>query len=244
MRAMLRQYDGDLDGALADLREARAQAREFGSLSVADEIFLDLRWIELHVRRDEDALARAMLDAVRERTERSASPELVVIVTALEAGTWLRLGDLDRAQARIEAAEAQTAGESSIGGDHTQAIVGSVRASLCVRRGDAEGAEVALARAYGAALGSRDLPVMAVVAVSEAELAGLRGRWRDVALLLGAASRLRGTHDLSDLRIQEMVARGRTALSEDVFAAAYQDGWQLDGKTASLQVDPARPVRS
>lgn len=240
MRAMLRQYDGDLDGALADLREARAQAREFGSLSLADEIFLDVRWIELHVRRGEDALARAMLDAVRERAERSASPELVVIVTALEAGTWLRLGDLDRAQARIEVADAEMAGESSIGGDHGQAIVSSVRASLCVRRGDAEGAEVALARAYGAALESRDLPIMALVAVSEAELAGLRGRHRDVALLLGAAARLRGTHDLSDPRIQEMVARGRTALGEDVFAAAYQDGWQLDGKTAALQVDPAR----
>ncbi|HEX4508821.1 MAG TPA: hypothetical protein VH328_02035, partial [Burkholderiaceae bacterium] len=242
-RAMLRQYDGDLDGALADLCEARAQAQEFGSLSLADEIFLDVRWIELHLRRGEDALARAMLDAVRERAERSAAPELVVIVTALEAGTWLRLGDLDRAQARIEVAEAEMAGESSIGGGHGQVIVSSVRASLCVRRGDAEGTEVALARAYGAALESRDLPIMALVAVSEAELAGLRGRHRDVAQLLGAAARLRGTHDLSDPRIQEMAAHGRTALGEDVFAAAYQDGWQLDGKTASLQVNPARPRR-
>jgi predicted ATPase/DNA-binding SARP family transcriptional activator len=239
MRALLRQYDGDLDGALADLRQARAQAQEFGSLSLADEIFLDVRWIDLYLRRGEDARARAMLDAVRERAERSASPELVVIVTALEAGTWLRLGDPDRAQARIEAAEAEMAGESPTGGHHGQAIVSSVRASLCLRRGDAEGAEVALARAYGAALESRDLPIMAMVAVIEAELAGLQERHRDVALLLGAAARLRGTHDLSDRQIQAMVARGRTALGEDVFAAAYQDGWQLDGKTASLQVDPA-----
>ena len=81
---------------------------------------------------------------------------------------------------------------------------------------------------------------MAMVAVTAAELAALRGRHRDVALLLGAAARLRGTHDLSDRQIQAMAARGRTALGEDVFAAAYQDGWQLDGKTASLQVDPAR----
>ncbi|MFG1707043.1 BTAD domain-containing putative transcriptional regulator [Nonomuraea sp. M3C6] len=240
MRALLRQYDGDLDGALADLSEARAQAQEFGSLSLADEVFLDVRWIDLYLRRGEDARARAMLDAVRERAERSASPELVVIVTALEAGTWLRLGDLDRARARIEAAEAEMAGESPTGGDHSQAIVSSVRASLCLRRGDAEGAEVALARAYGAALESGDLPIMAMVAVTEAELAGLRGRHRDVALLLGAAARLRGTHDLSDRQIQALAAHGRTALGEDVFAAAYQDGWELEGKTASLQVDPAR----
>jgi predicted ATPase/DNA-binding SARP family transcriptional activator len=250
-RAMLRQYDGDLDGALADLREARAQAREFGSLSLVDETFLDVRQVELHVRRGEHALARAMLDPVRARAERSASPELVVIVTALEASTWLRLGDLDRARARVEAAEAALAGESSMRGGRGQAIVSSVRASLCVRRGDAGGAEVALARAYGAAMESRDLPILAVVAVSEAELAALRGRHGDVALLLGAAARLRGTHDLSDPLIQEMVARGRTALGEDVFAAAYQDAWRWDGKTASRQVDPARqrreldgPVRS
>ncbi|MEO6087951.1 MAG: BTAD domain-containing putative transcriptional regulator [Umezawaea sp.] len=248
-RAMLRQYDGDLDGALADLRDAKALAREFGSLDLADEIFLDVRWIELHVCRGEDALAMAMLDVVRERVERSASPELVVIVTALEAGTWLRLGDLDRARARIEVAEAQLTGESSIGGDHSPAIVSSVRASLCVRQGDVEGAEAALARAYRAALRSRDLPIMALVAVNGAELAGLRGRHRDVALLLGAAARLRGTHDLSDPRIQELAVNGRAALGEDVFAAAYQYGWQLDGKTASRQVDPARleldgPVRT
>ncbi|MGJ6968579.1 BTAD domain-containing putative transcriptional regulator [Streptosporangium sp. G11] len=240
MRALLRQYDGDLDGALADLREARVQAGEFGSLSLADEIFLDVRWIDLHLRRGEDVRARAMLDAVRERAERSASPELVVIVTALEARTWLRLGDPERAQARIEAVEAEMAGESPAGGGHGQVIVGSVRASLCLRRDDAEGAWAALARAYGAALESGDLPIMAMVAVTEAELAGLAGRHRDVALLLGAAARLRGTHDLSDRQIQAMAARGRTALGEDVFAAAYQDGWQLDGKTASLHVDPAR----
>ncbi|MFD0268588.1 hypothetical protein ACFVGY_18750 [Streptomyces sp. NPDC127106] len=33
LRARLRRYDGDLDGALADLREARSLADEFGSLS-------------------------------------------------------------------------------------------------------------------------------------------------------------------------------------------------------------------
>ena len=61
MRALLRQYDGDLDGALADLREARALAREFGSLSLSDEIFIDLRWVDLHMRRGDDAQAVAML---------------------------------------------------------------------------------------------------------------------------------------------------------------------------------------
>jgi predicted ATPase/DNA-binding SARP family transcriptional activator len=233
MRAQLRQYDGDLDGALADLREARAYAREFGALSAADEVFLDLRWIDLHLRRGEDTRARELLDGVRERAERSGTPNLSVIVAAQEAGTWLRLGDPDRAEARIEAAEAELAG-----GGHGQAVVSSVRATLCLHRGDTDGARVALARAYAAALDSRDRPILALVAVPAAELAGLQGRHRDVARLLGAAARLRGTHDHSDQRIRALTDRGRTALGEAAFAAAYQEGWQLDGKTASRRIDP------
>jgi ATP/maltotriose-dependent transcriptional regulator MalT len=240
MRALLRQYDGDLDGALSDLREARARAREFGSLSLSDEIFIDMRWIDLHMRRGEDARAVAMLDELRERALRSASPELIILVNAMDAGVWVRIGDLDRARELIELAEAGMDGESPFGGDHGQAVVSSVRASLCVKRGDAAGAEVALARAYAAAVQSRDMQILSMVAVTAAGLAEHYGRHEDVALMLGAAARLRGTHDRTDLQIHAMISRSRAALGEDVFAEAYQTGWQLEPKTASAQVDPAR----
>jgi predicted ATPase/DNA-binding SARP family transcriptional activator len=240
MRALLRQYDGDLDGALADLREARARARQFGSLSLSDEIFIDMRWVDLHMRRGDDARALAMLDGTRERALRSASPELIILVDALEAGVWVRIGDLDRAQELVERAEAGMAGESPFGGDHGQALVSSVRAALCLKRGDAAGAEAALERAYAAAVQSRDMPVLSIVAVTAAGLAEHYGRHRDVALMLGAAARLRGTHDRTDLHIRGMIGRSRAALGEDAFAEAYQSGWQLDGKAASAQVDPAR----
>jgi predicted ATPase/DNA-binding SARP family transcriptional activator len=240
MRALLRQYDGDLDGALADLREARARARDFGSLSLSDELFIDMRWIDLHMRRGEDARAVAMLDEARERALRSATPELIVLVNALEAGVWVRIGDLDRAQALIEVAEAGLDGELPSSTDHGQALVCSVRAALCVKRGDAAGAEVALARAYEGAVQSRDMPILSMVAVTTAGLAELYGRHEDVALMLGAAARLRGTHDRTDRHIHAMINRSRAALGEDVFAEAYQTGWQLETKTASTQVDPAR----
>jgi predicted ATPase/DNA-binding SARP family transcriptional activator len=240
MRALLRQYDGDLDGALADLREARARARDFGSLSLSDEIFIDMRWIDLHIRRGEEARAVAMLDEARERALRSASPELIVLVNALEAGVWVRIGDLDRALELTELAEAGMAGELPSGSDHGQALVSSVRASLCLKRGDAAGAEVALARAYAAAVQSRDMPILAMVAVTAAGLAEFYGRHQDVALMLGAAARLRGAHDRTDPHIHAMAGRIRAALGEDVFAEAYQTGWQLESKTASAQVDPAR----
>ncbi|MGW1993841.1 AfsR/SARP family transcriptional regulator [Embleya sp. NPDC001921] len=40
-----------LDGALADLREARSLAVEFGSPGLDDEVVGDLRWIDVHLRR-------------------------------------------------------------------------------------------------------------------------------------------------------------------------------------------------
>jgi len=126
------------------------------------------------------------------------------------------------------------------GGDHGRALTGSVRAWLCVRRGDGPGAEKALAIAYAAAVESRDMPILSMVAVTAAHLAELYGQHREAALLLGSAARLRGAHDRSDPEIRELSGRCRAALGEAAFAAAYSQGWELDGKTASTQVDPAR----
>jgi predicted ATPase/DNA-binding SARP family transcriptional activator len=240
MRALLRQYDGDLDGALADLREARSRAREFGSLSLNDEIFIDLRWMDLHVRRGEPDRAIALISETRERALRLAMPEVVTLVSALEAGVWLRIGDLDRARTLIEAAEAEMPHEMPFGGFHGRALVSNIRAAFCVRSHDAEGAEVALAEAYSAAVQSRDMPILSLVAVTAAGLAELRGRPRDVALVLGAAARLRGTHDRTDPQIRELIGRAQTALGEEAFAEAYDQAWKLERKTASAQVDPAR----
>ena len=243
MRAQLRQYDGDLEGALADLREARSLARQFGSLSINDEVFIDLRWIDVHMRQGENEQAVALLEATRERTLRGASPELAVLLNALEAGLWVRLGDLDRARELIDLADRELDADPAFAGDHGVALAGSIRAALCLETGDEAGAEKALVRAYAAAVESRDMPIMSMVAVTAAGLAELRGHPREAARLLGAAARLRGTHDRSDPHILRMSRRVRVALGAAGFAEAYGRGWDLDGKTASAQIDPARLPR-
>lgn len=240
MRALLKQYDGDLDGALADLSRARWEAAQFGSLSLNDEVFIDLRWIDLHLRRGDVDQATAMIESARERAIRSASTEMIILVNALEAGMWVRLGELDRAEQLLEAAEAGMNSNFPFGGDHGQAIIGSVRAWLSVLRGDPAGAEEPLAHAYAAAVQSRDMPVLSMVAVTAAGLADLLGRHREVAHLLGTAARLRGTHDWTDVQIRDLAQRSRNALGEDGFASAYEIAWKLDGKTALAQADPAR----
>lgn len=238
LRALLRQYDGELGGGLADLAQARTLAREFGSLSVSDEIFLNLRSIDLHVRRGETARAAGMIAANRERV---SSPELGILTDALEAGLWVRIGDLDRARELLDSAEAGLSEHPQFdGGGHNRALISVARGALCIETGDGPGAEAALTRAYLAAVDSSDMPILAMVAVAVAGLAALYGRHRDAAALLGTAARLRGAHDRTDLQVRALSARSRIELGDEGFAAAYERGWQLTPPAALLSADPVR----
>ncbi|WP_250031160.1 AfsR/SARP family transcriptional regulator [Paractinoplanes maris] len=236
MQALLRQYDGDLEGALADLDRARSMARQFGSLSLNDEFFIDLRWVDLHMRQGDNEQAVAMLISLRERALHAAAPEMVVLLNALEGGMWVRLGDLARAGDLITLAEAGMAADPLFAGDHGRAITGAVRAFLDLELGDLAGAQRALAGAYTAAVESRDKPILALVAVAAAGLAERQQRPHEAARLLGAAARLRGSHDRSDPTVRELTTKVQAALGEDDFTRAYGTGFELDGQTASALV--------
>ncbi|SHG27772.1 hypothetical protein [Streptoalloteichus hindustanus] len=239
MRALPRQYDGDLDGALADLTEAKRRARQFGSLSHSDGTHTDLRLVDLHVRLGQTERAAAITAVTRERTPRSTMPETVVLLDAREAGLRLRTGDLDRARELVEAAEAGLSDQLPFGNDHGQALVGAVRAELCLELGDGPAAEAALHRAHAAAVNSRDSPIAATVAVTVAGLAASHGQFLDAAVVLGAAARLRGAHDRSEPRVRALASRGRAALGDERFAEAYESGWQLAAPAALTRADPA-----
>jgi len=238
MRAQLRRYE-DLDGALADLREARTLAGEFGSLSLGDQLYSDLRWIDVHIRRGETDRAMAMIDAARERALHASSAEMLVLVDAREADLRLRLGDLERAGDLLDDAERGLLGDTGFPTDHARTLVGSARAALCLALGDLPGADKALREAYAAALATGELPILSLVTVNAAALADARGREHESAVLLGTAARLRGAHDHTDPQVRELTRRGQAALGGDEFAAAYAKGWELDGKTAVTAADPA-----
>ncbi|MEU4163890.1 BTAD domain-containing putative transcriptional regulator [Actinoplanes sp. NPDC026670] len=248
LRALIRQYDGDLDGAVGDLRAARALAFEFGSLDIADEIFIDLRWADLHMRRGELDEARSAIAQARGRADRSDSGEMRLLVDALEAGMMTWLGELDRATELINRAAAGMgiggAEEADmrllLGGDHGCAIVGAVRASLAVRQDDPDTAEKALAVAYPAAVQTQDMPILALVAVAAGGLAVHRGQPREAAALLGAAARLRGAHDHTALDVITVATRARAVLGEEGFGEAYAVGWNLETAAAQSLIDPAR----
>ena len=157
---------------------------------------------------------------------------------AREAAFRVRLGDLDRARELLDDAERGPHGGAMISADHVRTLIGSVRTSLRLESGDPAGAAEALEKTYASALKAQDLPLLSLVAVNAAALADAHGEHHEAAVLLGAASRLRGAHDRTDRQIGELTRRGRAALGDDVFAAAYAKGWELDGKTATTAVDP------
>ncbi|MFC0064285.1 BTAD domain-containing putative transcriptional regulator [Umezawaea endophytica] len=234
MRARLRRYD-DLDGALADLREARALADEFGAQSLGDQLYGDLRWIDVLLRRGDTDEAMTMIDAARARARRASLTEMLALVDAQEAAFRVRLGDLDRARALLDHPHVDTTALS----DHARTQVGTARAALRLALGDLPGADEALRAAHTAALATRELPVLSTVAVTGAALAAARGLPRRSAVLLGAAARLRGAHDHTDPQVRDLTRRGRAALGEAEFAAAYATGWELDGEEAATAADPA-----
>lgn len=139
IRAQLRQYD-DLDGALADLREARSLAGEFGSLDRGDEVFMDLRWIDLCLRNGDIDRADAMIVSAREQALRTNSPDMLALVDAWGAVFRVRLGDLDGARELLDAAEHGLRGTAFPSG-HARTLAGSTRVWLCLETGDLSGAE-------------------------------------------------------------------------------------------------------
>ncbi len=238
MRARLRRYD-DLDGALADLREARTLADEFGALSLGDQLYSDLRWIDVHLRRDDTDRAMAMIDSARERALHASSAEMLVLVDVQEAAFRVRLGDLDRAGELLDDAERGLPGDTAFPADHARTLVGSARTALRLALGDLPGADRALREAHAAALATQELPILALVAVNAAALAEARGRPHESAVLLGTAARLRGAHDRTDPQVRELTRRGQAALGGEEFAAAYAKGWERDTATAVTAADPA-----
>ncbi|GAA4529271.1 BTAD domain-containing putative transcriptional regulator [Amycolatopsis samaneae] len=236
-RARLRRYD-DLDGALADLREARTLAGRFGALSLGDQLYNDLRWIDVHLRRGDTEQTRTIIDSARERAVLASSAEMLVLIDVREADFRVRLGELDRAGELLDNAERGLRGETVARADQVRALARGARAALCLALDDLPGADKALREAYAAALATRELPVLSPVAVHAAALAHARGRYRSSAVLLGVAARLRGTHDRTDPRVRELTGRGETALGGEEFAAAYARGWELDAKAAVAAADP------
>jgi predicted ATPase/DNA-binding SARP family transcriptional activator len=238
---LLRVYDGDLDGALSVLLEARAAAGMFGSVDLDDQLFLAIRLSDVRARRGEWDEARAALREAGDFAERMAGVEPRLILEALGGGFERVAGDLTAARSRQEKADRALpeVRERAFGGDHFVAMVSSSGAMLDLAAGDLRAAAERLPLSYAAGLQSRDMPILAVVGVAVADVAQAAGLASESAEILGASARLRGAEDPTNPDVARIRVGIDRILGPPSAADAFARGFTLDREAAKRRLDPA-----
>ena len=234
--AGLRVLEGDLDGAETALEQTRSLMAELGARN--DNAMIGLRLADVRVRRGDDEGARAIL--VAELDARERYPEENAMLRMALAMLTLRAGDVGRA--RELAAEAMREVEPTRRRrpeqGHVRAMVLSVAALLEICEGESETAEPLLTEAYGVALATQDMPLVATVGVAAAALAVQRELPVPAAEILGAAARLRGAEDRTHPEVARLTAQLRVDLGDAGFTKAFERGRGLDRDDALRRLDP------
>jgi hypothetical protein len=122
---------------------------------------------------------------------------------------------------------------------HLRAILLGVSARIATEDGELDDADRFAHDAFTAAQGTRDMPIVAAVGVTIAEIVASRGRPDTAAEMLGAAAALRGADDGTAREISALRARLTEALGADEFAARYAAGKALDREAAIERLAPA-----
>lgn len=238
-RGLVRTFDGDLDGALADYRQALACTTELGTSD--DDLLILLRMADVHLRLGEYAEGRRVADLV---TVVSSSRPVDAIRSLFSGATRLtatlcvdgpEVAYRDVAELREHVTRN---GSGSVIHGHLQAVMLAVTGIVCARSGRPAEALDDLRRAYPAAVATRDRPIIATVGVALATLALSTGRIEDAAEMLGAAAVLRGADDPTDVAVRWIRTEAVAALGSG-FAAVYDSGRRMAPTTAIARLAPA-----
>ncbi len=242
--AQLHTLDGHLDAARAAYEESLHLAAELNSRD--DEGFLLARLADLELRRGEFDSARHYLQQARVTAEEHGAPiESVFTLTLLgalehQSGNREEARRLQReAMRRIDGLPLEHPAQG-----HIRAILLAGSTRIAFEDGDVDAAREYARSALNAAVGTRDLPVVAVVGVALAELVAAAGAPEDAAVMLGASARLRGADDPTAREVATLRDSLRATLGSERFAELYADGKALDRDAAierlTLPDDQAR----
>jgi predicted ATPase/DNA-binding SARP family transcriptional activator len=237
--AQLKTMDGELDAAIADLEEAVALSEELGGHD--DATMLYLRLADLRMRTGDLEGARDYIELVQQSSALSTGSHQAIIATVMLAEAASYEGDLGKARLLGEEALQQIALMPGVhpAMGHIAAIVLALAGRLSVEERDLTTAREHFAKAYGFAVGTRDMPVVAMVGVGLAGAALAMDRPVEAAEILGAAAALRGAEDATQRAVAVLTASLREQLGQDDFAIAYAAGRTLDRAAACARVDPA-----
>jgi predicted ATPase len=237
--AQLCTLDGRLDEARAAYEEALRLAGELNSRE--DEGYLLGRLADVELRRGEFASAREYVLRARATAEEHGSPWESVFTMAMLGAIEQQCGDIEEARRlQREAMRRVTTmptGHPAQG--HLRAILLAVGARISHDDGELETARQLGRDAFDAALDTRDMPIVAAVGVTLAQIAAAAGDTAAAAAMLGAAARVRGADDPSARDIAVLTEKLRESLGQDVFDASYAAGKALDRDAAIERLRPA-----
>ncbi|HWI71068.1 MAG TPA: BTAD domain-containing putative transcriptional regulator, partial [Baekduia sp.] len=227
----------DLDGAARALEEARELMTELGA--DAEQAMLQLRLADVRSRQGDLAAALDHARRARDATDLGGD-ESAMTGSALARVLWL----LDEREEALEVlahalATVERLGTGRPARGHAEALVRGSAALIELDAGRPEEARRLIAGAYPAAVGTDDLPVVALVGLAVAAMARHDGAPVDAAEILGAAARLRGSADRTSPDVVALTARLRDELGDAAFEGAFATGRALDREAALARLDPA-----
>lgn len=237
--AMCKTMDGDLEGAIELFGEALGLVTEMGARE--DQAMLRVRLADLWMRRGNIEAARIHVLAAQQISEQSGSVMESIFAGSVLAECARFAGELAEARRLVDEAMhrlEQIPQAHPIHG-HGRALMLAVVVKQDVADRRLELARERLLEAYRVGLGTRDMPIVAVVGLAVADLATATGHSVDAAQMMGAAARLRGADDPTQLDIRRLAAALRAALGDEGYEAAYAQGRSLDHDAALARLDPA-----
>jgi predicted ATPase/DNA-binding SARP family transcriptional activator len=235
----IQMLDGDLDGAVAVFTEASHMLAELGHVEDLSQV--QLRLAEIAARQGDLAKARQLSAAARSAVESEGSFMDRGIAAAWWAAFEARWGDVDAARPYQAAAERHLArfGPAHPAHEHLEAMVAATSARIAIADQDLRTAREQAVRAYRAAVGAVDMPLLADASGTTAELALALGQPERAAELLGAGAVVRGADDPTDPTALQLVPLLRAALGDDRYQACYASGRALARPVAIERLDPA-----
>ncbi|MGH3499938.1 MAG: BTAD domain-containing putative transcriptional regulator [Nocardioidaceae bacterium] len=236
--ANLQMLDGNLEEAIEAYRRSAAYMADLGADS--DQVMLGARVAGLRLRLGDVSGARRDVDVLMQPATRSGSDMQMLVSRSILAQIAVTEGDFEtmrRLRDELVGHLDQLSGGHRAFG-HVRAMTLATLARLYLVDGDLAATERCVADGYPVAVGTQDMPIVAMQGAATASLAHARGQVTAAAQMLGAAARLRGAEDATDPVISQLLEDLRRDLGPD-FDAAYDEGRGLDREAALARLDPS-----
>ncbi|HEV2782649.1 MAG TPA: BTAD domain-containing putative transcriptional regulator [Actinophytocola sp.] len=228
-----RTLRGDHAGAIAAYEESIELVSQLGAMDDGPELVARLAMQRIR-SGDLDGAERDLCTGLAMARERASVDMEAFVLCGLANVARLR-GDLVTATERMDRAVAVLAGVVRPDG-HWRAFYEITRAAIAVAKGESDVARAAMRAAFDATLEVRDMPIVAGIGQRAAQLVLVEGDPAGAARLIGIGTALRGTPDLGDAELTELIATLRAELGEPAYDAAYRAGAALSRDDALAEL--------